>query len=249
MASKHSTISDVLVEDILRGQYRAGERFPSERDLAARFDANRGAVREAMKTLEQLGLICIQPGGARVKPLQDASLDVIGHMLNQGDVPDPRLVDQILLVITNLISLAAETAIRNATPEELDHLCELTAPLTETMASAEEHHAARMALMRAFMVTSNNLVCQLIAKALFEQFAPSIEKLRDLAVVDHTSHARLARQLDRGVRNRDIPVVRDALCALSELNRDTVMRAVESASATGVTRPAAPMSQTEGAGA
>ena len=91
--SKHEEIADSLTHDILVGQYRTGERLPSERDLAVRFDANRGAVREAMKKLEQLGVADIQPGGARVVPVEEASLDVIGHLLAVGEVPDSKLVD------------------------------------------------------------------------------------------------------------------------------------------------------------
>ena len=49
--SKHEEIADSLTRDILTGQYRVGERLPSERDLSSRFEANRGAVREAMKKL------------------------------------------------------------------------------------------------------------------------------------------------------------------------------------------------------
>jgi DNA-binding FadR family transcriptional regulator len=54
--SKHEEIAAGLIQDILTGRYRVGERLPSERDLAGRFDANRGSVREAMKKLEQIGL-------------------------------------------------------------------------------------------------------------------------------------------------------------------------------------------------
>src|SRR5690606_39736067 len=95
---KHEEIADALTREILSGRYRCGERLPSERDLALRFDANRGAVREAMKRLEQLGLARIRPGGARVAPLHEASLDVIGHMLAMGDVPDRDLMEQIFQV-------------------------------------------------------------------------------------------------------------------------------------------------------
>ena len=54
MTGKHDQIAGSLIQDILSGQYRVSERLPSERDLATRFDANRGAVREAMKKLEQM---------------------------------------------------------------------------------------------------------------------------------------------------------------------------------------------------
>ena len=78
--SKHEEIAAGLIQDILTGRYRVGERLPSERDLASRFDANRGSVREAMKKLEQIGLADVQPGGARVKNKEEASLEVIGQI-------------------------------------------------------------------------------------------------------------------------------------------------------------------------
>ncbi len=70
-------IADILRDEILRQRYRSGDRFPSERDLAARFDASRGAVREALSQLEQLGLIHTQPAGARVQGVNSASLAVL----------------------------------------------------------------------------------------------------------------------------------------------------------------------------
>jgi GntR family transcriptional regulator len=48
MSIKSDQIADALIQDVLTGRYRVGERLPSERDLVTRFDANRGAVREAM---------------------------------------------------------------------------------------------------------------------------------------------------------------------------------------------------------
>ena len=65
--SKAEEITDILREEILRGQYRAGERLPSERDLSARFEANRGAVREAVKKLEQLGIVDVKPAAVNLE--------------------------------------------------------------------------------------------------------------------------------------------------------------------------------------
>ena len=65
MSIKSDQIADALIHDVLTARYRAGERLPSERDLVTRFDANRGAVREAMAKVAQLGLADVLPGGAR----------------------------------------------------------------------------------------------------------------------------------------------------------------------------------------
>jgi len=46
------------VEDsILKGQLKAGDQLPAERDLAQRFGVSRTAVREAVKTLREKGLV------------------------------------------------------------------------------------------------------------------------------------------------------------------------------------------------
>ena len=92
MTTKHEEISEQLIEEILAGRYQPQDRLPSERDLAARFSANRGAVREAMKRLEQLGLASVQPGGARVQSLKEASLDVVAHLLQRGELLEASLV-------------------------------------------------------------------------------------------------------------------------------------------------------------
>ena len=152
MSAKHNQIANHLIADILEGSYRVGERLPSERDLAARFKTNRGAVREAMKTLQQIGLADIQPGGARVQERDQASLDVIGHILNRGDLPDRELVDQILVVINNLLALAAEQAIKVATDAELETICQATRPLYQQQLGLIEHGLARINLLRLSLI-------------------------------------------------------------------------------------------------
>ena len=101
MSIKSDQIADALIHDLNRALPRWANAYPLERDLVIRFDANRGAVREAMAKVAQLGLADVLPGGARVRGRELASLDVIGYLLAQQELPDPSLVDQILVVINN----------------------------------------------------------------------------------------------------------------------------------------------------
>ena len=55
-----------LRKEVLNGQYLPGERMPSERDIAKKFDVSRGVAREAYKKLQQLGLLNIESSGSRV---------------------------------------------------------------------------------------------------------------------------------------------------------------------------------------
>ena len=84
MTSKADEITTTLRTEILRGQYRPGERLPSERDLAARFEANRGPVREAIKKLEQLGIAEVKPGGVRVVPIESIAELELGGVIEPG---------------------------------------------------------------------------------------------------------------------------------------------------------------------
>ncbi|MEM9744343.1 MAG: GntR family transcriptional regulator [Pseudomonadota bacterium] len=227
MATKHEEISSILIEEILSGRYRPGDRLPSERDLAARFTANRGAVREAMKRLEQLGLAQVQPGGARVQALEAASLDIVGHLLQRGSLPDAELVDEILQVMAALMRVAAESAVINATAHQISELRRLVAPLAEGNLDIESHQAARLQLLGAFMQTSGNLVCQLIARTLLEQLTPRMAPLRSYAQeeFDIPAYAAYYLQLDQALATRDIAALRVSLQGFTNLNRETIMRA------------------------
>ena len=89
---------EVLRNEILLGQYRQGERLPSERDLSARFDVTRSAVRESIKKLEQLGIASVTPGGVRVLPIEDATLEILGPLLDLGEIQKIDLIVQFLEV-------------------------------------------------------------------------------------------------------------------------------------------------------
>jgi GntR family transcriptional repressor for pyruvate dehydrogenase complex len=55
-------IAEQIEQQILRGDLQSGDRLPTERELAEQFHASRTAVREAMKTLAQKGLVDMRPG-------------------------------------------------------------------------------------------------------------------------------------------------------------------------------------------
>lgn len=55
-------IANQLIQLIMDGKYRAGERLPSEPELCRLFKVGRGAVREALKALAVTGLVRIERG-------------------------------------------------------------------------------------------------------------------------------------------------------------------------------------------
>ena len=79
-----------LRADILGGRYAAGEPLPSERRLSEELDASRHAVREALKRLQQAGLVSISQGGAtRVRDWRrHGGLELLLDVAAEGDAPE-----------------------------------------------------------------------------------------------------------------------------------------------------------------
>lgn len=62
LARVHEAVAHQLRDTILAGGYQAGDRLPHERELIARFEVSRTAIRQAMQLLEQQGLVDVRVG-------------------------------------------------------------------------------------------------------------------------------------------------------------------------------------------
>ncbi len=58
----YEQIVDQVEKSILGGELKPGDKLPAERELAEQFNVSRTAIREAVKTLTQKGLVEVQPG-------------------------------------------------------------------------------------------------------------------------------------------------------------------------------------------
>src|SRR5439155_433404 len=87
-----------LCEDVISGRYEPGEKLPTQRALAAELDVNMASVREAVKRLEQLGLVEVRHGDAmRVTDWRTSGgLDVIAHVLFAAGGLDRDMLVQLM---------------------------------------------------------------------------------------------------------------------------------------------------------
>ncbi len=196
-------IAVILRTEILRQQYRSGERLPSERDLAARFSASRGAVREALSQLEQLGLISIQPGGVRVKPVEDASIAILGPLLSLSDEPNLVLVDQFLQTFAAMAALNAREALTVANAEQREQMRAMVAAVRKSGAEIAASQKEWVEFMEYLAAVADNLVVRLIGNDLKAQFVNRMVKeelkitLKKKAVVD------VVQSLNKGLDTGD----------------------------------------------
>ena len=73
-------IADSIADAIEGGQYKLGDRLPTERELAEQFGVSRPTLREAMIALEMLGMIEARHGlgiyvTGDVRPVTPASAE------------------------------------------------------------------------------------------------------------------------------------------------------------------------------
>ncbi len=79
---KINTISELIKNMIFSGTFLAGERLPSERELAKKFSVSRPAIHEALLQLQGEGILTIRPRhGCVVKDLSKTqSIDLINDL-------------------------------------------------------------------------------------------------------------------------------------------------------------------------
>jgi DNA-binding FadR family transcriptional regulator len=111
-----------IKELILSKTLRPGDKLPSERELAVHFRSGRTAVREALRMLEQSGLISVKKGnegGIFVRDVDSAVTS--GSLLDtirRTDMP----VDDLFVVRVPIEALVVDLALEHISGEEIEAL-------------------------------------------------------------------------------------------------------------------------------
>jgi DNA-binding FadR family transcriptional regulator len=225
-------VTRTLREEVLRARYRPGDRLPSERELAARFGTTRDVARVALKKLEQLGLATVQPGGARVQPLHEASLDVIPHLLELDTPPDPDLVDQVLEVLGALLAANVRMALERAQPERLERAEHLAEEMSQTGLPPDERHRLLHEFAQAMLDANDNVVMHIARRGLDSELVGPLENVRAIVgPVAFDEIAPRAVELRRALGRRDGLAAYEATYQIWILLRRGVRQALEAAHA------------------
>lgn len=128
-------VVEQIEEAIFDGRIKAGERLPSEIKLKESFNTSRGTIREALRVLENKGLVSIRPGvkgGAQIQPANTRAMqDSIAMMIRHQQCSLEHLADFRAF----LEGFAARRAASLATPDqikELNHILGKIAALLDT---------------------------------------------------------------------------------------------------------------------
>ena len=239
-------VASELREDILRRRYHAGDRLPSERDLAERLQVNRGAVRAAFRALAQLGLIVISKGGARAAPVEEASLDVLGQMIALDELPDLVLAEQVLEANSVLVYGWFRLLVETGSDAEIDTVREQLRDMADPDSSDLEYGEKWDHFVNGIADRSANLVLRLMRRGMRLHFW---ERLKGAGVdwkLQRDLFAPIAAEMDAALEGRDAAAAAEIAYSLMKLHRERALQVLEQEHAragrpTGERRPILPI--------
>lgn len=107
---------------VASGKLKKGDKLPPERELAKQFGVSRLAIREALRSLENAGLISLQrgpKGGAFIQDSSDQKMtEFMQDMLDMGTITLSDLTEARIFILASVARLACE----RATQEDLAQL-------------------------------------------------------------------------------------------------------------------------------
>lgn len=224
-----------LAGKILRGELPAGDSLPAERELSEALGVNRGAVREAIKRLQQAGLVAVRQGGvSRVLDYRDEGGPELlpGLLVDDAGRLDVAVVRSIMAMRSALApEIAAAAAARGGAPlaDELDErLARMRADQNE-LAALQDH---ALAFWRTLVERCDNIAFRLAFNSMSRTYAQVRDTLRSVLAAEFRDTDHLAA-LVAAVRRRDEEAARDAARRHVEIGRRALDRALDALQAGG----------------
>ncbi len=107
-------VCDSIRDKLIKGELKAGDRLPSEREMSEMFDVSRTALREAIRSLEIAGIVELRKGskgGAFITKSGVGQLtQTFRDMLDFGRVSLATLLEARLMVMDAVVRAACERA-------------------------------------------------------------------------------------------------------------------------------------------
>jgi GntR family transcriptional regulator, transcriptional repressor for pyruvate dehydrogenase complex len=164
-------IADQIRKEISDRRLKAGDRLPPERTLAEQFGVSRNTLREALRSLENAGLLRLQKGargGAFVRHSTGAAIVTgLRDMFHLGAIRPEHLTEARVLIE----SIAVRAACERATPADIS-------ALNENIAAAEraerdkvdfyEQAAIHLEFHRIIARATKNPVMEIVMEALID---------------------------------------------------------------------------------
>ena len=177
---RNEKVADAVVRHIenliVEGVLRPGDRLPAERELAKELDVSRPSLRDAIKVLEERGLLIARRGGGTFVG------DVIGSVFAEEFVylflSNDRAITDYIEFRREIDILAAGHAAARATDADKEILSHIQASLRKAIESNDEEAIIRCDtdFHIAVVAAAHNVVLLHAMQSIYEQMVPIFYK-------------------------------------------------------------------------
>ncbi|QNK59251.1 FadR/GntR family transcriptional regulator [Paenibacillus sp. PAMC21692] len=164
-------------EFITDGSFRAGHRFYSEKELIERLEMSRTVIREALKSLETIGLLLIKPGDGIY--VSEASISHIVNQVSFGWTQNPERMRELLETRVMLEKAALELIISRSQPIALDTLERINAQMAAAIENGESIIELDIAFHRSLFQLTGNATFQELSEVISAFFHDWRDQLLD----------------------------------------------------------------------
>jgi len=192
-------VAERLHADLLGGEYKEGERIPSERELMSRYSAGRNTVREAVQRLAALGMLEVKAGSGTTVTRADGR-HVIARNVRERALDDAAIGDLVEFRLL-LEAEAAALASRRAGDDDLAAIREALAAYQGAVRRSEDVYEHDLEFHRTISAASHNAIYLQVIDTSAQMFQRSM-RASDRAPGDvstaATEHALIAHHILSG---------------------------------------------------
>jgi DNA-binding FadR family transcriptional regulator len=217
-----------LQDKIVRGELAPESALPSERALSEALAVNRGAVREAIKRLQQAGLVAVRHGGNHTirNYEEEAGLELLPSLL--VDAAGRLDVEVLRSIMAMRSALAPEIAAAAAEKGGAAMAAKLET-LLEKMRRSERDLARLQSLVfdfwKALVAGSGNIAFRLAFNSMTKTYVQAWDAIRTTLEPELRDIGNL-RAIAAAVRARDVQAARTAARRHIEIGRAAMDKAL-----------------------
>jgi len=205
---RYEQVAEQIQRLIASGALSPGDRLPPERELAAKFGVGRSSLRDAIRTLEVMGIVESRHGSGTV--VRDLSTDSLVVPLASVLAHKRELVAELLDVRRMIEPALAARAAANATEEELSRLEDILQRQAEKVRRGEPSIEEDSEFHYTIALAARNSVVLRVLDVLMDLLRES--RARSLQVSGRPERSFAGHQrILRAIKRRDGPAAEAAV--------------------------------------
>ena len=218
-----------ISDKILRLELAAGDELPAERELSEAFGVNRGAIREAIKRLQQAGLVSVRQGGKSVvlDYLSEGGMELLPSLLvDKHGRLNGTVVRSIMAMRSSLAPDIAAAAAKKGGSKLAD---ELDALLTQMKADGKNPKALQdhaLIFWKKLVERGGNIAFRLAFNSMTKTYTQVWDALTPVLENEFRDHENLGA-IVAAVRKGDADKARAAGLRHVEIGRNALEAAIK----------------------